>query len=75
MPSNSPVARRCRAYRQRRRNGAVVVKVEIDADVQQALLDNHLLDPDRPLDRAALADGIGALLGFLKDGKLVAVAD
>ena len=75
MHALSDNARRSRAYRQRRRNGAVVVPVEVSAEVQQAMLDAHLIDPDIPPGRAAIADGIGVLLEFLRDGEIGAAAD
>ena len=75
MPALSDNARRSRAYRQRRRNGAVVVPVEVSAEVQQALVDAYLIDPDMPSGRAAIANGIGVLLEFLKDGEIIAAAD
>ena len=76
MPvSNSPVARRSRAYRDRKRAGSVIVQIKVDADVRQALVDAYLIDPDVPVDRAAITDGVGLLLAFLKDGEITAAAD
>ena len=72
MPTLSDNARRSRAYRQRRRTGSVVVSIEVRADVQKAMLDAHLIDPDIPSGRAAIADGIGVLLEFLRDGEITA---
>ena len=75
MPvSSSPVAVRSRAYRQRKRAGSVIVPIEVGVDVQKALVDAYLIDPDVPLDRAAISDGIGVLLEFLRDGEITVTA-
>ncbi len=75
MPTLSDNARRSRAYRQRRRTGSVVVPVEVGADVQKALIDAYLVDPDVPVNRAAITDGVSLLLEFLRDGEITAAAD
>ena len=69
-PSDNPIARKSRDYRRRRRDGAVVVQLEIGSEIQNALLSAGLVDPDVPLDRAAIADGIWIILSFLIDGDL-----
>ena len=68
--SDTAGARKCRAYRARRRSGVVVVPVEIGAEMQNALRAANLIDSDAPLDRAAIADGIRILLGCLMLGRL-----
>ena len=71
MPaSNSPVAVRSRAYRERRRSGVVVVPIEVSADAQKALVDAGIVTGDVPLDQAVIADGIWVLLSCLMDGAL-----
>ena len=56
--SDSPVAVRSRAYRQRRRDGVVVVPIEVSADAQKALVGAGIITGDVPLDQAVIADGI-----------------
>ena len=70
--SNSAVAIKSREYRERRRDGTVIVSVEVTAAEQKALADAHLIDPDVPFDRTAIAGGIEVLLEFLADGEIVA---
>ena len=75
MPALSDNARRSRAYRQRRRTGSVIVPIEVDSRTQKSWIDAYLVDPDVPVDRAAIADGVGLLLEFLRDGEIGAAAD
>ena len=72
MPALSDNARRSRAYRQRRRNGAVIVPIEVDSRTQKALIDAYLVDLDVPVDRAAITAGVSLLLEFLRDGEITA---
>ena len=68
--SDSSEAIRSRAYRQRRRDGTVIVPVEVSAAEQKALLDAHLIDPAEPFDRTAITGGIMVLLSSLACGEL-----
>ena len=59
-------AERSRTYRQRRRQGAIVVPVEIQPDFAQALADHAFLGPDELSDRAKLAEALELLLVMLE---------
>ena len=57
---------RSRAHRQRRRQGILIVPLEIDRDFAEALARHDFLGPDEVGDRAKLAEALKLLLMMLE---------
>lgn len=66
----SPTAIRSRRYRQRHRHGLMIVPVEVDQDVIDALVEYAFLDETDRCKRAKVADAIDLFLFTLSQGAL-----